>query len=456
MSKFWASNPDESSSSNDDDESSSSSWSTSSNGDHSNIVQSSLDAFKDDTILESTDTDDFEGIGLSCDFQEKSSFLDNAAADDEYDNLHRVWERIKPEQVFMEPIRESYHLESTRIVCISDTHSQHRECPFLPPGDVLIHAGDFTKSGEPGTVLDLAQYFDSHQNKNFSQGVICIAGNHDITFHEEYYCRSDSRRVGKQKAKREEISNQETSSKEVLRKHCNYLEDSTYFLNTTSDSRIEVFGSPWTPSFYNWAFNLDRGPPIQTMWSKIPTSTDILITHGPPLGRRDKGSSGHHVGCFDLLQQVQERIVPRLHIFGHVHSGYGTSYDGHTLYVNASMLDESDEAIHKCIVIDVPHDQNQPAQIVDPECTVNDFAPWILQQQGEVETYSRLKEHCTKYSTIAAMRPEVKLPEGNELLQESAYHDICNGLHIHRDPAALQELRIALSQIYAESFNRAS
>lgn len=32
----------------------------------------------------------------------------------------------------------------TRIVCISDTHCQ---MPRLPPGDVLIHAGDLTNQG---------------------------------------------------------------------------------------------------------------------------------------------------------------------------------------------------------------------------------------------------------------------------------------------------------------------
>lgn len=34
-----------------------------------------------------------------------------------------------------------------RVVCISDTHSRHRCLPHLPPGDILIHAGDLTRSG---------------------------------------------------------------------------------------------------------------------------------------------------------------------------------------------------------------------------------------------------------------------------------------------------------------------
>ena len=33
------------------------------------------------------------------------------------------------------------------VVCISDTHMQHRNMPVLPPADILIHSGDFTNEG---------------------------------------------------------------------------------------------------------------------------------------------------------------------------------------------------------------------------------------------------------------------------------------------------------------------
>ena len=35
-------------------------------------------------------------------------------------------------------------VRKTRIVCVSDTHTQ---IPSLPKGDVLIHAGDLTNQG---------------------------------------------------------------------------------------------------------------------------------------------------------------------------------------------------------------------------------------------------------------------------------------------------------------------
>lgn len=35
--------------------------------------------------------------------------------------------------------------DHVRFVCISDTHSKTDRIPDIPDGDVLIHAGDFTK-----------------------------------------------------------------------------------------------------------------------------------------------------------------------------------------------------------------------------------------------------------------------------------------------------------------------
>jgi len=39
----------------------------------------------------------------------------------------------------------------TRFVCISDTHD---ECFDVPPGDVLLHAGDLSHYGRPETTIE--------------------------------------------------------------------------------------------------------------------------------------------------------------------------------------------------------------------------------------------------------------------------------------------------------------
>jgi hypothetical protein len=43
----------------------------------------------------------------------------------------------------------------------------------------------------------------------------------------------------------------------------------------------------------------------------------VLITHTPPRHHLDIG-----IGCAGLLEEVW-RVKPRLHVFGHVHSGHG-------------------------------------------------------------------------------------------------------------------------------------
>lgn len=40
-----------------------------------------------------------------------------------------------------------------------------------------------------------------------------------------------------------------------------------------------------TPWFNGWGFNLPRGQSLLDKWNLIPEGIDILMTHGPPLGK---------------------------------------------------------------------------------------------------------------------------------------------------------------------------
>src|SRR4029450_13285789 len=90
-----------------------------------------------------------------------------------------------------------------------------------------------------------------------------------------------------------------------------YLQDSAITLDG-----VRFYGSPWQPWFYDWAFNLPRGPQIREKWVLIPADTNVLIPHGPPQGYADRTFRHQHAGCADLLDIV-ETIAPRVHIFGH-------------------------------------------------------------------------------------------------------------------------------------------
>ncbi len=223
-----------------------------------------------------------------------------------------------------------------RIVLVSDTHGQHNSIR-VPEGDILIHAGDLTPSGGISEVAAAAKWLGSlpHCYK------IAIAGNHDVLF---------------------ERSPTEASS--LLRSAgLIYLQD-----KGISIEGLSIYGSPWQPEFMHWAFNVPRGE-LAKYWDQIPKLLDILITHGPPYGILDQRvpagtrrlapwedeeqfAGSDPIGCEELLAAVQ-RTKPRVHVFGHIHRGYGTTQNKHTTFYNASICNEDYEPVHKPWMIDL-------------------------------------------------------------------------------------------------------
>ncbi len=207
-----------------------------------------------------------------------------------------------------------------RIVTISDTHSRHRKISTMPEGDILIHSGDATNRGGIDEIADFNQWLGElpYQHKIF------VAGNHDWLF---------------------ERSPQFAPT---LMTNAHYLLDSFIVVEG-----LKIYGAPWQPRFFDWAFNLDRGAAIAEKWQMIPDDIDVLITHGPPYGILDEVPYRHeHVGCEELLPVVQ-RIKPRAHIFGHIHAGYGIAEQDGTKFVNASICNEAYQPVNAPIVIDL-------------------------------------------------------------------------------------------------------
>ena len=351
-------------------------------------------------------------------------FAEEQSVEDENDP-NAAWEKIEEGQIFIDPPQSSNakSRDCIRIVCMSDTHGKHRDVQ-LPPGDILLHGGDFSRSGEINEYSDLSSYF---RDSGFEQ-VICIAGNHDMTLHPSYY---------KDNWDRFHPEPFDCANAHAALQHCIYLEDSSH----TTKHGIEVYGSPWSPKYFDWAFNLPRGSPIRAVWDRIPDSTDLLMTHGPPLGRGDMTKENGRAGCNDLTVVVQDRVKPRIHFFGHIHEGAGVSFDNHTLYINGSNLNILYQAVNHPIVVDLPLDKSKPAMVVPPCCTIasDDLLGWMRQEQ---------------YHLVARLMKDsdpVELPSGNNLVTGTAYEDLCHKLMI-RDKDAAHELRMALSQLYSESF----
>jgi len=62
---------------------------------------------------------------------------------------------------------------------------------------------------------------------------------------------------------------------------------------------------------------------------------------------------GVEAGCADLLDEIVTRIRPRVHLFGHIHEGYGVTLRDGTRYVNASSCDVRYRLVNPPIVLDL-------------------------------------------------------------------------------------------------------
>eukprot|EP00298_Acanthocystis_sp_HF-20_P030597 c980_g1_i1.p1 GENE.c980_g1_i1~~c980_g1_i1.p1 ORF type:complete len:290 (+),score=104.97 c980_g1_i1:36-872(+) len=253
-----------------------------------------------------------------------------------------AWDILKVSQNYQElPINignEPKKEGMIRFVCISDTHGMHSKIPNIPEGDVLIHAGDITNVGEPSQFRSFDEWIGNLPHKY----KVVIAGNHDTTIQKGF---------SETHPRYRHTAAQAAEAQEILQKTKNfiYLED-----QSVNILGYNIFGSPWQPEFCDWAFNLDRGTPCRLAWEKIPTETEILITHGPPVGYGDRCASGHRAGCVDLLATIQERVNPLYHISGHIHEGYGVKADGLTTYINASTCTFNYRPTNPPIVFDLP------------------------------------------------------------------------------------------------------
>lgn len=258
------------------------------------------------------------------------------------------------------------HTRKTRLLLVSDTHananapSRHSTYPFhhpLPKADILIHSGDLTIAGSYNDNLTTRDFILKHP----AELKIVIPGNHDLTLDSEYmaakkvpYLVDQAELHSQNLARIRELWTGEEAKKHGIV----YLEEGVKIFTLAHGTSFSIYASAYTPEFCGWAFPYPRSedrfnPPqdsISTTGNEplnpIPSATsssnidsessfapgvDIMITHGPPLGIHDWAlggrTGGSHVGCAHLRRAVR-RCRPRLHVFGHIHEGYGATRIG--------------------------------------------------------------------------------------------------------------------------------
>jgi len=209
-----------------------------------------------------------------------------------------------------------------KICCISDTHERH-ESLEIPKADLLLHAGDITGRGSPTALSKFNEWCRSLLDRGVVRKIITIAGNHDFLF--------------------EDNAEQARS----------LLTASTYL----QDSGIEweglrIWGTPWQPWFFDWAFNLKTEEELDQKFQQIPAGTQILISHGPPKGILDRTARREHVGSQALLGRIRE-VKPRIVIFGHIHEAYGMIEEHGTIFMNASSCDLGYRPINKPVLVEL-------------------------------------------------------------------------------------------------------
>jgi Icc-related predicted phosphoesterase len=214
-----------------------------------------------------------------------------------------------------------------KIIVFSDTHGSHGLLDLPIDGiDMAIFAGDAGTYKNPYSningILDFIEWYSKIPIKY----KIWIAGNHDTSTEAGLV---DARQLSEEKG-------------------LIYLEHETKYVNG-----IEIFGSPYTPTFYNWAYNVDRDK-LRDYWNQIPVTTEILITHGPTYGIGKLGvvKSGEDVGDEELTNIIKNTLNNlKFTVFGHIHEGYGYHKENDKLFINASVLDLDYKLVNKPFII---------------------------------------------------------------------------------------------------------
>jgi Icc-related predicted phosphoesterase len=187
----------------------------------------------------------------------------------------------------------------------------HNNFDELPGADVIIHTGDFLAGGKQHELHDFAKWWKAlpYDHK------IIVPGNHDRClawkpeFAEKYFGYSN----------------------------IHYLVDDS----VTIDG-ITFYGSPWSPRITEtekeWSFIYDRNSDeLEEKWAAIPSGINVLLTHCPPFGYRD-AFRGIRRGCELLTIELmrEDKIQPKYHIFGHIHTDYGEARFGSIKLFNAA------------------------------------------------------------------------------------------------------------------------
>lgn len=236
-----------------------------------------------------------------------------------------------------------------KIIATSDLHGDLPDPNIMPPGDVLVLAGDilpddyrFKYRSEIGSSRTERQgwWFESvfvpwlhsvkHTNpdcnsqvweKRYKHGVVLVGGNHDF-----FLAAMLSGGIQK-----------------MLPKHVHYLNESSVEIEG-----VKFWGAGWNMT-RGWAFCNDDTS-IEEKLNYVP-DMDVMVVHGPPfLGKID---ALHVHWCSSALRRWVERHPMKALICGHIHEAYGKYEVGRTPVYVVSRKDRQYRDVNPFVEIDL-------------------------------------------------------------------------------------------------------
>ncbi len=231
---------------------------------------------------------------------------------------------------------ESYCM---KIWFISDTHCEH-EGLKVPEVDAVIHCGDESIHGNAWMNEPEARKFFEWYSALEIPTKIFVPGNHSTAIEQGLIRGSD-------------------------------YPDVRFLIHESMQwNNLKIFGSPYTPDFFDWAYMKPRSE-LDIVWQSIPDDIDILITHGPPKGILDVTADMYtgepvHVGSKSLMRHVKERIRPRIHAFGHIHdepgiNNFGKITRGSSQFINCACCNLTCGLVHHGVIVENYSCGNDPS-----------------------------------------------------------------------------------------------
>lgn len=172
-----------------------------------------------------------------------------------------------------------------RLVVVSDTHGYEEKVTpngtLLPPGDILLHLGDFAIDSSLNRKKRAIQRFDGWLARQPHRTKIVLRGNHD------------------------------PFSAAFPLSNANYVSG---LKSIAIDGKLSITLVP---------FSSPRK--LSGSWRKMPVYCDILASHSPPYKVLDECYHGTNAGCPSLRGKVERMMAgpPKLWLCGHIHEGRG-------------------------------------------------------------------------------------------------------------------------------------